>query len=84
MLLTYHKETISLPDFCEDIQIDVDELPGTLETLQNSEMVYIFEVWSLQKVVTVQLEVFFQPLSTQAVLWQEENSTIIIFRLKNL
>lgn len=52
-------ETISLPDFCEDIQIDMDELPGTLETLQNSEMAYIFEVWSL---VTVQLEVFFQPL----------------------
>lgn len=40
----------------------MDELPGTLETVQNSEMAYIFQVCSLQKVVTVQLEVSFQPL----------------------
>lgn len=62
MLLTYHKETISFPNFSEDIQIDMAELPGTLETVQNSELAYIFEVCSLQKVVTVPLKVFFQPL----------------------
>lgn len=48
--------------FSEDIQIGVNQLPGISETVQNSEMAYIFWVCSLQKVVTVQLEVFFQPL----------------------
>lgn len=62
----------------------MDELPGIVETVQISEMAYISEVCSLQKVVTVQLEVFSSSLGTQAVLRQEENSVRTIFRLKDL
>lgn len=59
MLLTYHKDIISFPNFSENTQIDMDQLPGTLETVQNSILADIFEVCPLQKVVTVQLEAFY-------------------------
>lgn len=41
MLLTYHKETVSFPNFSEDIQSDIAELPGALETAGFRNGIYI-------------------------------------------